>query len=383
MKEFDVVVIGGGIIGLTFALELSQKKNYSIAIIEPNGCNPVMQNSFHTRVSAITPSSQEYLASINVWDDIKRKRAFVATNVWDQNSHGHLNFNAKDEGLENLGFIIENDSIQSALFHNIDHSKIEIIQEKLEKLSKTDFGYKLSLADKTNLTCRLVIGADGPQSKVRELATIDFSTIDYDQKAVIANIKSEKSLGDSTWQRFLSDSIVAILPLSENQASIVWSCKKHLADELELLEASEFNQSLTEAVEYRFGNLELQSDRKIFPLVARSAQEYTLPNLALIGDAAHSIHPLAGQGANLGFSDARELNSQLLKSYDKPLGDHSILRRYARARRLDNELMAKTMTGLDWIYKENNEPMRWLRGFGMNVINESSTLKSLIQKQVL
>ena len=140
MKEFDVVVIGGGIIGLTFALELSQKKNYSIAIIEPNGCNPVMQNSFHSRVSAITPSSQEYLASINVWDDIKRKRAFVATNVWDQNSHGHLNFNAKDEGLENLGFIIENDSIQSALFHNIDHSKIEIIQEKLEKLSKTDFG---------------------------------------------------------------------------------------------------------------------------------------------------------------------------------------------------------------------------------------------------
>ena len=120
----------------------------------------------------------------------------------------------------------------------------------------------------------------------------------------------------------------------------------------------------------------------MFPLIARSAQEYSLPNLALIGDAAHSIHPLAGQGANLGFSDVKEINNQLLND-EQPLGDHSILRRYARARRLDNELMAKTMTGLDWIYKENNEPMRWLRGFGMNLIDESSILKSLIQKQAL
>lgn len=121
MKEFDVIVIGGGMIGLAFALELSRKKDYSIAIIEPNDCNPLIQNSFHTRVSAITPSSQEYLSSINVWDDIKRKKAFVATKVWDQNSHGHLNFYAEDEGLDSLGFIIENDVI------NLLYLKISII----------------------------------------------------------------------------------------------------------------------------------------------------------------------------------------------------------------------------------------------------------------
>lgn len=382
MKEFDVIVIGGGMIGLAFALELSRKKDYSIAIIEPNDCNPLIQNSFHTRVSAITPSSQEYLSSINVWDDIKRKKAFVATKVWDQNSHGHLNFYAEDEGLDSLGFIIENDVIQSAIFENIDHNKIAIIKQKLEKLSKTDFGYDVILDDKRSLSCKLVIGADGPQSKVRDLAAINVSSIDYEQKAIIANIKSEKSFLDTTWQRFLSDSIVAILPLSENQASIVWSCKNHLADKLEASESKDFNQLLSEAVEYQFGCLELQSDIKMFPLIARSAQEYSLPNLALIGDAAHSIHPLAGQGANLGFSDVKEINNQLLDD-EKPLGDHSVLRRYARARRLDNELMAKTMTGLDWIYKENNEPMRWLRGFGMNLIDESSILKSLIQKQAL
>ena len=173
------------------------------------------------------------------------------------------------------------------------------------------------------------------------------------------------------------------MPLSENQASIVWSCKNHLADELIKLNRGKFIQKLSEAVEYRFGNLVLESDRQVFPLIERSAKDYTKPNLALIGDAAHNIHPLAGQGVNLGFSDAKELNHQLLTNIDKALGDFSVLRKYARARRLDNELMAKTMTGLDWIYKENNEPLRWLRGFGMNIIDETPLLKSFFQKQAL
>ena len=173
------------------------------------------------------------------------------------------------------------------------------------------------------------------------------------------------------------------MPLSENQASIVWSCKNYLADELIKLDRGKFNQKLSEAVEYRFGNLTLESDREAFPLIERSAKDYVKPNLAVIGDAAHNIHPLAGQGVNLGFSDAKELNLQLLTNSDKILGDFSVLRKFARARRLDNELMAKTMTGLDWIYKENNEPLRWLRGFGMNVIDETPILKSFFQKQAL
>ena len=228
-----------------------------------------------------------------------------------------------------------------------------------------------------------MVGADGANCKVRSLANIEISSHDYKQKAIIANIVSEKPLENTTWQRFLSDSIIAVLPLSENKASIVWSCRSGLADELMELDIDDFNQSLSEVVEYRFGKLILESKRKVFPLVERSAKDYTLPNLALVGDAAHNIHPLAGQGANLGFSDAKELNRQLLENDDKPFGDFLVLRRYARARRLDNELMAKTMTGLDWIYKENNEPLRWLRGFGMNLIDDSPMVKSFFQKQAL
>jgi len=383
LKEFDVIVIGGGMVGLAFAIEFSQKKNCSIAIVEPNTSNPSINKTFHTRVSAITPSSEAYLKSLNIWNDIKRKQVFVATKVWDQNSHGRLNFHAKDDNMEHLGHIIENDLIQSALFGVIDKHKIEFCKAKLSGLKKTDNGYEVNLDNQTNLSCQLLVGADGANSQVRTLSAIEVTERDYRQKAIIANIISEKPFQQTTWQRFLSDSIIALLPLSENQASIVWSCKDNLADELTKLDGDKFIQSLTESVEYRFGNLALESDRQVFPLIERSAKDYTMPNLALIGDAAHNIHPLAGQGVNLGFSDAKELNLQLLTNNDKVLGDFLVLRKYARARRLDNELMAKTMTGLDWIYKENNEPLRWLRGFGMNVIDETPILKSFFQKQAL
>jgi len=383
LKKFDVIVIGGGMVGLAFAIELSQKKNCSIAIVEPNTINPSISKTFHTRVSAITPSSEQYLKSLNIWDDIKRKEVFVSTKVWDQNSHGRLNFHAKDENMEHLGYIIENDLIQSALFGAIDKSKIEYINAKLSDLKKTDSGYEVNLDNQASFSCQLLVGADGANSQVRTLSEIEVTERDYQQKAIIANIVGEKPFQQTTWQRFLSDSIVALLPLSENQASIVWSCKNHLAEELIKLDNDKFNESLSEAVEYRFGNLVLESDRHVFPLIERSAKNYAMPNLALIGDAAHNIHPLAGQGVNLGFADAKELNFQLLANNDKVLGDFLVLRKYARARRLDNELMAKTMTGLDWIYKENNDPARWLRGFGMNVIDETPILKSFFQKQAM
>jgi len=383
LKKFDVIIVGGGMIGLSLVVELSKKMNLSVAIIDPNDCNPTISDSFHTRVSAITPSTQDFLSSINVWDKIQRKKGFSATKVWDQNSHGHLNFYAKDEGIEYLGYIVENDLIQSALFNAIDQSKVSMINAKLVGFTKTDIGYTVNLENGESHSCKLLVGADGSQSKVRDLAEIQVTEHDYQQKAIIANIVSEKPLMNTTWQRFLSDSILAILPLSDHQASIVWSCKEALANELEAKDKTIFNKMLSEASEYQFGVLELESSKKSFPLVSRTAKEYVRANLALIGDAAHNIHPLAGQGANLGFSDVIELSKQLVENNDKLLGDFHVLRKYARARRLDNELMSKTMTGLDWIYKENNEPLRWLRGYGMNLIDETPILKSFFQRQAL
>ena len=298
--------------------------------------------------------------------------------MWDQNSHGNLDFNATDDDLTHLGHIVENDVIQSAMFIALDDAKVTFISAKLDDIEKTEKGYQLKLDDDQSLSCDLLIGADGARSRIRDLAHIEFSETNYQQKAIVCNIRSDQSFEDTTWQRFLSDSIIALLPLSDHEASIVWSAENHLADELVALSTQDFADRLSAGVEYRFGQFEVLNEVQAFPLIERSAKDYVKEGVALIGDAAHNIHPLAGQGVNLGFADVEELSNQLRDS-TKSLGDYGVLRTYARARRLDNELMAKTMTGLNWIYKENNEPLRWLRGFGMNLVNENPTLKSFFQ----
>jgi 2-octaprenyl-3-methyl-6-methoxy-1,4-benzoquinol hydroxylase/2-octaprenylphenol hydroxylase len=379
MNQFDTIIIGGGMVGQAFALSMAQKTNASIAIIEPNNPNPKLDKDFHARVSAITPTSEDFLTKLGVWDLIKRKNAFTQTKVWDQNSHGNLDFNAVDDNLSHLGHVIENNAIQSAMFTALSDTKVEFIKAKLNGIDKADEGYQLQLDNDQQLSCHLLIGADGARSRVRDLTQIEFSETNYQQKAIICNIRSDKGFENTTWQRFLSDSIIALLPLSDNEASIVWSAENRLADELLALSTKDFADRLSAGVECRFGQFEVLNEVQAFPLIERSAKDYVKENIALIGDAAHNIHPLAGQGVNLGFSDVSELSDQL-QSSSKPLGDYGVLRTYARARRLDNELMAKTMTGLNWIYKENNEPLRWLRGFGMNLINENLALKSFFQK---
>lgn len=381
MDDFDIIIVGGGMVGQAFALSIA-KKNLTIAIIEPNNPCPDIQEKFHTRVSAITPTSEVFLRHIGVWDLIQRKYAFTNTKVWDENSHGSLDFSAADDDLEYLGHIVENDCIQSAMYNALTSTKVVFINAKLDYIDKTEQGYQLHLGNEQQLQCTLLIGADGARSRVRNLADIEFTETNYQQQAIVCNIHSEKGFDKTTWQRFLSNSIVALLPLSENQASLVWSAENHLADELLALSPKVFADRLSASVEYRFGNFEVLSDIVAFPLIERSAKNYVTENLALIGDAAHNIHPLAGQGVNLGFADVNELSKQLNLN-NQLLENYNTLRFYARSRRLDNELMAKTMTGLNWIYKENSEPMRWLRGFGMNLINENSTLKSFFQKHAM
>jgi 2-octaprenyl-3-methyl-6-methoxy-1,4-benzoquinol hydroxylase/2-octaprenylphenol hydroxylase len=380
MTQFDIVVVGGGMVGQALSLSISKQSDLRIAIIDPTTPKTKLDKEFHLRVSAITPKSEELLSKLQVWDLIDRKNEFVRTKVWDQNSHGRLSFSSKDEGVSHLGHIIENDAIQIALYKSLARTNVKYIKAKLKGIKKIDTGYEVRLNNKDTINCSLLIGADGARSITRELAGIECNEYDYKQKAIICNVNSSVSFGNTTWQRFLSDSIVAILPLSDKRASIVWSAKDHLSEGLMLLSIDDFAERLSFALEYRFGDLEVVSEVLTFPLIERSANEYAKDNLVLVGDAAHNIHPLAGQGVNLGFSDVEELTEQILSS-DKPIGNYNTLRKYARSRRFENEIMAKTMTGLNWIYKENNEPLRWLRGIGMNIIDDNQSLKSFFQRK--
>jgi len=193
MDSFDIIIAGGGMVGQSFALSMADQ-DLKIAIVEPNNSNPTLNDQFHTRVSAITPKSENLLEKLGAWNLIKRKYAFTDTKVWDQNSHGHLNFSSADEGLDHLGHIIENDVIQSALFEALSNTKVEFISAKLEGIKKTDDGYQVQLDNQDQISCHLLVAADGARSRIRELSALILAKLIISKKPSFATLNRKKGL---------------------------------------------------------------------------------------------------------------------------------------------------------------------------------------------
>ncbi len=375
MEKFGVVIVGGGLIGQSLALALSNFK-LEVGLVDLNYGKPVLSESYDNRVSAIVPSTVNFLKSIGIWGNIRRKRSYQSTRVWDQNSNGKLNFSSKND---DLGFIIENNQIIHALHEAIECcSNIKVINSEVKSIVDEKTHYQINLDSSASLNTDLLIGADGFNSSIRKFASISSKDRDYEQHAFVFNIETQEKLDNAIWQRFNSDSISAVLPLDDHIASIVWSVKNDLKDELDVMDQELFLKSFSRSVEHAFGKLKIVSKINSFPLYEMKANEYIKPNLVLIGDAAHRIHPLAGQGANIGFMDIMELINVLEDSNFTNLGNIRSLKKYERRRKFENEMMSNAMTGLDGIFKNTSEFARTLRGLGMNLIDSSDSLKSKI-----
>jgi len=375
MEKFDVVIVGGGLIGQSLALALSNFK-LEVGLVDLNYGKPVLSESYDNRVSAIVPSTVNFLKAIGIWGNIHRKRSYQSTRVWDQNSNGKLNFSSKND---DLGFIIENNQIIHALHEAIECcSNIKVINSEVKSIVDEKTHYQINLDSSASLNTDLLIGADGFNSSIRKFASISSKDRDYEQHAFVFNIETQEKLDNAIWQRFNSDSISAVLPLDDHIASIVWSVKNDLKDELDVMDQELFLKSFSRSVEHAFGKLKIVSKINSFPLYEMKANEYIKPNLVLIGDAAHRIHPLAGQGANIGFMDIMELINVLEDSNFTNLGNIRSLKKYERRRKFENEMMSNAMTGLDGIFKNTSEFARTLRGLGMNLIDSSDSLKSKI-----
>jgi len=375
MEKFGVVIVGGGLIGQSLALALSNFK-LEVGLVDLNYGKPVLSESYDNRVSAIVPSTVNFLKAIGIWGNIHRKRSYQSTRVWDQNSNGKLNFSSKND---DLGFIIENNQIIHALHEAIECcSNIKVINSEVKSIVDEKTHYQINLDSSASLNTDLLIGADGFNSSIRKFASISSKDRDYEQHAFVFNIETQEKLDNAIWQRFNSDSISAVLPLDDHIASIVWSVKNDLKDELDVMDQELFLKSFSRSVEHAFGKLKIVSKINSFPLYEMKANEYIKPNLVLIGDAAHRIHPLAGQGANIGFMDIMELINVLEDSNFTNLGNIRSLKKYERRRKFENEMMSNAMTGLDGIFKNTSEFVRTLRGFGMNLIDSSDSLKSKI-----
>ncbi len=383
-KHYDIVIVGSGMVGGLLAILLSKKNNTNIAIIDPNAQNISIDNIPDSRVSAINKKSQQLLTDANIWHNIDKKYQFTKTKVWDNQALSQLEFNnILHSNNDDLGYIIANKNIISALRDKLNKSPITYIQARVMGIEYQNNGYCISIdsIDKNinSINCNLLIVADGANSKLRKLAHIQTNTINYQQQAIIATINSQVNLENTIYQWFDTTGIIALLPIDDYNCSLVYSCDNNIATELLSLSDDTFAKRLSKLTNYYFGNLKLISPRDSYPLISNMAFEYVLPNFALVGDCAHSIHPLAGQGLNLGFMDVKKLSDILLNA-NNDFANYKNLLAYQRARQDKNELMAKSINTLYYLNKYQNLPvLKNLRGLTMNIINSNNKLKKVIQ----
>lgn len=388
--NYDIIIVGAGMVGATLACGLAEEaEQLSIAVIDANEPQDWDKDSYDMRVSAITRASQTLFKNIGVWEKIVEQRVspYQDMFVWDAGGKGELHFDSADMGEADLGHIIENRVIVKALHQRIEElSNIELLcPAKLEKIEFNKDKTNLTLDDKTELSAKLVVAADGTRSWVRQQADIAVKGWDFDQAALVTTVKTEKHHQDTAWQCFLKTGPLAFLPLTEGYSSIVWSTSPDEAKRLTEISEEEFAIELEQAFESKLGKIESVAARAAFPLRLFETLHYVKPRLALVGDAAHTIHPLAGQGVNLGLADVASLMSVVVEALNdkKDIGDFKILRRYERWRRADNRSMLVAMDGLKRLFGSELSVVKDLRGLGLNITNNITPLKNLIMQQAM
>lgn len=386
---YDIAIIGGGCVGGTLACALAQA-GLNVAVVEarePQRLWPA--GSVDIRVFAITRASERIFRAIDCWDAIERGGVspFRDMRVWDASGPGAIHFDCAELGEPTLGYIVEQRVIQAALTARMD------MLPTLTRLCPADLGafeldgnaMRITLADGQALRARLLVGADGASSRVRGMAGIAVATRDYQQAAVVAVVTTEHAHQETAWQRFLPTGPLAFLPLRDGRSSIVWSTTPQQAAELCALDAPEFLERLTTAFDQRLGRVVAVEERARFPLRRLHAKEYIAERLALVGDAAHVIHPLAGQGVNLGLLDAATLTEVVLdtRAAGRDYGLRTNLRRYERWRHGDNHAMQRAMDAFKGLFGASAPPLRLLRNSGLSLVDRMGPVKELLSRHAM
>lgn len=386
----DVVITGAGMVGLTLANLLVQQGK-SIAVIDRNQIAIFEDDHpYEARVTAVSPGSQAIFEHVHAWQCMQTKRvsAFTDMHVWDEACNSNIHFNADELQRNNLGHIVENIVIQSSLHEALQQqSNIEwLLEEHISKVVVHQDHAEVTLESGKVIHTKLVVGADGGRSIIRNLAGIAYHEKSYQQMGLVALIETEQPHQQTAWQRFLSTGPVALLPLGmdedSKQCSIVWSVNEDYADELIKLSEHEFANALTQASEMQLGNLILKSKCAAFPLISGQADSMVQNRIALVGDAAHALHPLAGQGANLGFTDAAVL-ADVLKNTDRDIGSIKVLRKYERARVGETQIMQKAMDGFVAAFGSTNQAMVAVRNVALRTADSFQPIKKFFMTHAM
>lgn len=391
--EFDVIVVGAGAAGGALALALV-RDGFRVAVIEAREPKPWrIENDLDLRVVALAPDAHDLFADLGVWPTIAaRVGPYRHMRVWDALAPGELHFDAADRGEAALGWIVENVLIQHALWSALDADTSGFAGAASQtregamrvfcptgivELDDGPDAVSAVLADGTRLRAKLLVAAEGADSALRQRLGIAFEGRDYGQRAVVAHVGTERPHEGTAWQRFVPGGPLAFLPLADGRCSIVWSLPETEAARVLALDDAAFRAELGCAADFRLGAITTTTARAAFPLRLRLAERYVAGRCVLVGDAAHVVHPLAGQGMNLGLRDVTCLRRVLrdARARGSDLGATHVLRRYERERRSESALAARSFDLIERTFSSSSEPLALLRGAALGLVDRLGPLK--------
>ena len=406
MQKFDVLIVGAGMVGLSLALSIRKSSNLTVAIADTLPISELTDQA-EVRVSAINVASKTLFENLGVWSSIlnERTQAYQNMHIWEKAGIGKLDFSVNDLNNfpknEHLGWIIENKVIRNALWHKAqtDEGISFFTQSKLANIAVGDSEVFASFeAPASNnklqvpLIAKLVVGADGANSWLRKQMDMPMISRDYDHHAIVATVKCPQGHKNTAWQVFLPDGPLAFLPLypeNRDTCSIVYSTSPEEAKRLIALSGDDFSKALTAASDGKLGPIELISERFTYPLTMRLAQDFVKDRMVLIGDASHTIHPLAGQGVNLGLLDAAALaqtlspSSKSQENEEVNVADSKRLKAFARYRKSDAIEMITAMEAIKQTFSVNQSGFNLLRGIGMTLLDSFKPAKKILIEQAL
>ncbi|WP_168166365.1 2-octaprenyl-3-methyl-6-methoxy-1,4-benzoquinol hydroxylase [Pseudomonas sp. HMSC08G10] len=390
----DLLIVGAGMVGSALALAL-RHSGLEILLLDgsPLSVKPFdAQGPFEPRVSALSAASQRILERLGAWEGIAGRRVspYTDMHVWDGSGTGQIHFSAASVHAQVLGHIVENRVVQDSLLERLHDSDVGLLPNaRLEQMRRSGDEWLLTLADGRTLRAPLVVAADGANSAVRKLTGCETREWDYLHHAIVTSVRCSEAHQATAWQRFTDEGPLAFLPLSRDDGqawcSIVWSTTPEQAEKLMALDDAAFCEALGRAFEGHLGEVVSADPRLCVPLRQRHAKRYVDEGLALIGDAAHTIHPLAGQGVNLGFLDAAVLAEELERACERGerLADVKVLTRFERRRMPHNLALMAAMEGFERLFQADPLPLRWLRNSGLKLVEQLPEAKALFVRQAL